>query len=264
MRKVFRAIAIFALLAVIGLSGLKLWEISAQTADESTVKKEVSVFRPQMPEVLFTGSQTGDSDVGNVAVPEQEEPESEPESEPVSQINQGIIDMQNEVNPDIKGWLTIPNTQIDYPFVIAADNDYYLRRNIYGKKATAGSLFIDYRNSPDFTDFNTVIYGHNMRNLSMFGELKLFANMDFFLENTTGVIFLEDKTLTLEIFAYMIVKANDSVIYDIYPGHNQFYDYVSANAGNYREPSARGQVVTLSTCSYQSDSARAVLLATIV
>ena len=104
MRKVFRAIAILALLAVIGLSGFKLWEILAQTADESTIKKEMSVFRPQMLEVQFTGLQTGDSDVGNVAMLGQEEPEPEPELEPVPQINQGIIDMQNEVNPIIRNY----------------------------------------------------------------------------------------------------------------------------------------------------------------
>ena len=248
--------AILAFIAVIGLSGYKIWEISAQTADEAAIKREMSKYRPQMPELRLVKSPAdylGDDDT---AASRQEEPEP--------QYNQEIIDMQNEVNPDIVGWLTIPNTQIDYPFVIASDNAYYLNRNIHGKQAAAGSLFIDYRCAPDFTDFNTVIYGHNMRNLSMFGELRLFANMSFFLENTSGVIFLEDKTLTLEIFAYMVVQANDSIVYSISPEQDQFYDYISANAGNYREPSARGQVVTLSTCSYQFDSARAVLLATIV
>ena len=258
MRKVIRAIAILAFLAVIGISGFKLWEISAQTVDESSVKREMAGYRPQMPEIQFINSQAGDSvDNGSAALGYEEQ-------EPQYQPNQGIIDMQNEVNSDILGWLTIPNTQIDYPFVIAADNDYYLGRNIHGQQAAAGSLFVDFRNSPDFTDFNTVIYGHNMKNLSMFGELRLFANREFFLENTYGVIFLEDRTLTLEIFAYMIVQARDPVIYDISPEQDAFYDYVSENASNYREPSARGQVVTLSTCSYEFNSARGVLLATVV
>ena len=245
-----------AFLAAIGLSGFKLWEISTRTADEAAVKREMSGYRPQMPEVQSARSQAGGGAANGTAALRHEEPGP--------QYNQGIIDMQNEVNSDIVGWLAIPNTRIDYPFAIASDNDYYLGRNLYGKQAASGSLFVDFRNSPDFTDFNTVIYGHNMKDLSMFGELRLFANIDFFLENTSGVIFLEDQTLKLEIFAYMVVQASDSMVYSISPEQDRFYDYVSKNAGNYREPSARGQVVTLSTCSYQFDSARAVLLAAVV
>ena len=144
MRKALDLIAILAFLALIGLSGLKLWEISAQTADEVTIKREMSGYQPQMPEIQLTPLHTDVSEGAGSAAPWFEEAEA--------YYNQDIIAMQNEVNADIVGWLTIPNTLIDYPFVIASDNEYYLHRNIHGKQAAAGSLFIDYRNAPDFTD----------------------------------------------------------------------------------------------------------------
>jgi sortase B len=176
-------------------------------------------------------------------------------------VNQSVIDLQAKY-PDALGWLTVPGTKIDYPFVQSKDNDYYLRRDLNGDYALAGTLFMDYRCEKDFTSQNTIIYGHHMKNGSMFGTLKAFNDKAFFGENRYGTIYLPNETLTLEFFAYMVVKSTDREIYSIEPGES-YLGYVSQNARQYRDIGlATGdRIVCLSTCSYEFDNARMVLLA---
>ena len=182
-------------------------------------------------------------------------------------VNQGVIDAQNEINGDIVGWLTIPGTAVDYLFVQAADNDYYLGTDLYGRSASAGSIFMDARNKEDFSDFNTILYGHHMKNGSMFQSLTKFAEGDFFEANLTGMIFLPYETYLLRIFAYMVIQADDAVIYgsltEASSQRNNFFDYVEKNALRFRDLGFTDQdrVVTLSSCSYAFNDARMVLLA---
>jgi sortase B len=176
-------------------------------------------------------------------------------------VNPLIIRLQTEVNGDVAGWLTVPNTNIDYPFVAAEDNQYYVERDIYENQAKAGSIFIDYLCAPDFSGFNTILYGHNMKNRSMFGDLRLFADESFLASSPAGTVLLKGETYTLEFFAFMVVRANDPVIFHPAPDQTFYFDYVKENARVYREPMSRQQVVTLSTCSYEFDGARMVVLA---
>ena len=74
-------------------------------------------------------------------------------------------------NPDVVAWIQIPALDISYPVVQGKDNSYYLHHMFDGKENKNGSIFIDYHNQPEFTDSNTIVYGHNMKNGSMFGTL---------------------------------------------------------------------------------------------
>ncbi|MCL1808494.1 MAG: class B sortase [Clostridiales bacterium] len=237
--KITRMLLITALTLVICLCGHQLWKITDQYAKEAQIKDEMAKF-----------------------LPEVEAAEAEPAlNDETPKGNQWIADMQGDVNSDIAGWLKIPETQIDYPFVQAADNNYYLRRDLHGKYAAAGSIFMDYRNKEDFTSFNTIIYGHYMKNNSMFGSLIFFADEWFFKSNPTGTAYLKDNTYSLEFFAYMVIRADDEIVYSTDMDKNRFFEYVKQNSRNYREPQTQGNVVTLSTCSYEFDDARIVLLA---
>ena len=184
-----------------------------------------------------------------------------------SVTNQSVIDAQNDVNSDIVGWLTIPNTKVDYLFVQAGTNEFYLHKDLNKKQAAAGSVFMDSANSKNFTDFNTIIYGHNMKNGSMFQSLRSFADDKFFAENQTGMIFLPHSTYMLRIFAYMVVNAGDTTIYNISPDPGTvvdgYFEYIRKNAKQFRELDFTGEdkVVTLSSCSYEYSDARMVLLA---
>jgi sortase B len=181
--------------------------------------------------------------------------------EPREVINQSVIDLQAKF-PDVVGWLTVPGTKIDYPFVWYKDNDHYLRRDLNGETATVGTLFMDYRCEKDFTSRNTIVYGHHMKNGSMFGTLKAFADKGFFEANRYGTIYLPRETLALEFFAYLVVKSTDTEIYSAAPSEN-YLEYVRRNARQYRDIglTGGGRIITLSTCSYEFDGARMVLLA---
>ena len=179
--------------------------------------------------------------------------------------NSFLLDLKRSVNEDIEAWIRIPNSCIDYPIVYSEDNNFYLNHDVYRKYAAAGSIFIDKRNNKEFMDFNTIIYGHNMKNGTMFGELINFNNMGYFLNNPTAQIFLPDATYTLEIFAFIKLMYDDEIIYGSVSETNciEFIKYVKSTALQYRDIqlSDNDRIVTLSTCTNDLADARIVLLA---
>lgn len=256
-----RIFMIILLTAVICLCGYKLWEMSERYVHEEQINKKIASYRP--PDIQQTKKTSEEESDETIS----EEPEEPDKNLPGLQPNKFVTDLRNEVNSDIVGWIRIPGTRIDYPFVQARDNNYYLRRDVFGGYALAGTIFMDYRCPKDFTGFNTIIYGHNMNNGSMFGDLCLFDDEGFFEDNRFGTIFLEDKTYKLEFFACMIVKEDDVIIYNPYAtpeNSDEFLEYVKRFARNYREPETENteNIATLSTCSYDG-SVRIVLLANI-
>ena len=179
--------------------------------------------------------------------------------------NVSLINAKRDINDDITAWIRIPNTRIDYPVAYYTDNDYYLNHDILKNNAASGSLFVDNRNNKEFIDFNTIIYGHNMKNGTMFGDLSNFSNMGYFSNNTSGLIFLPDKTYYLEIFAFLQIKQDNRIIYGSISGENftEFTEYVKQNALHYRDIqlSEYDRIVTLSTCADDGVDSRDVVLA---
>jgi sortase B len=237
--KAFRIIAAAALIAVIAISGLSALQIQKGYTAEEAASKEVAPYRPIMPVVAETDEQ-----------------------EPY--VNQGILDLQVKY-PDAIGWITIPHTGIDYPFVQSEDNDEYLQKDIDGNFAVAGTLFLDCLSSSDFSDFNTIIYGHHMKNGTMFGPINMFGDEEFFNTNKTGTIFLEDKTYTMEFFAYIVVRSDDLAVYDSPTNSSDIgssLDYIRENARYYRDigVGTGDHIVTLSTCAYEFKDARMLLI----
>ena len=108
----------------------------------------------------------------------------------------------NTINPEIIGWLRIGALDLSYPIAQAADNDYYLHRTFEGKDNFAGCIFLNCDNSKFFTDQNSIVYGHNMKNGSMFGTLKKFREQETYDDNPYFWIF----TPTL-IYQYRIFSA---------------------------------------------------------
>ena len=106
-----------------------------------------------------------------------------------------------KVNGDIYAWINIPNTPVDYPILRNENNAFYLNRNVEKKYSVYGSIYTEDYNSKDFLDFNTLIYGHNMKNGTMFGSLKKFRGAKFFEENRYINIYMENRILKYEIFA---------------------------------------------------------------
>lgn len=114
------------------------------------------------------------------------------------------FDELREENPDIVAWIRSDdpeNTGIDYPVFYSGDNEKYLRRDLYGKSHIAGSIFLEGLNRPDFTDYYTVIYGHNMNDGSMFGGLKKYRKKEFWEENPYFTLYTEGAVYRYQIFA---------------------------------------------------------------
>ena len=251
MSKAVRIIVALVLVACIAYSTYMVLEISGEYDKADAFKAEMLVFHPEpLP------SPTPEPPIPATAPPK------------ISRPNQSIVDAQNDINPDIVGWITIPGTVIDYLFVHSADNADYLKRDLRGSPASAGSIFMDFRNSRDFSDFNSILYGHHMKNGSMFHDLRRFGDEDVFKAIQTGTIYLADRTYAIRIFAYLVIDANDTAIYQtLYmadqDGVDTYLGYVKQHARRFREPdlSFGDQVVTLSTCAYEFEGARMVLLA---
>lgn len=164
-----------------------------------------------------------------------------------------------ETNADIYAWIYIPNTDIDYPVLQhETDDAYYLRRDLDGNKNTAGCIFSEHTyNSKEFDDFNTVLYGHNMRDKTMFQNLHNFEDAAFFEENRYVYIYLPDRVLVYDIFAaYEFsdrhVLANYSTISDA--GKQKYLDEVfdvrdmKAHFREDVEVTVDNHILTLSTC----------------
>ena len=165
-----------------------------------------------------------------------------------------------ELNPDIKGWIYFENETISYPILQGKDNEEYIRTTYNGKEATAGSIFMDVENKADFTDNHTLIYGHNMKDLTMFGKLKYYkTDEDYFPDHKYFQIITSNKKLRYQVFAYKEVE-EDSLIYAVYSNSNtDFYKFaknVISSANQCPEGVIVGyddRVVTLSTCTDRDD-----------
>lgn len=106
-----------------------------------------------------------------------------------------------EINPEIYAWIRIPDTKIDYPILQheGEDQGYYLTRDIYGENSQAGSIYTEHYNRKDFTDPNTLLYGHNMKNGSMFHNVRYFAEREYFDEHEDLYIYVPGKILKYQI-----------------------------------------------------------------
>lgn len=118
-----------------------------------------------------------------------------------------------EINPEVLGWLTIYDTNIDYPLVQGEDNEKYLNHNPKLEAEGSGSLFLDYRNAKNFTDFNTIIFGHHMAHHEMFGDLDLFLDEDFWNAHEYGNLIYDGQNHGLQFIAMLQCDAYDFFIY---------------------------------------------------
>lgn len=170
------------------------------------------------------------------------------------------------INPDVCAWLTIDDTNIDYPVVRGSDNVKYVNTDVYGDFSLSGSIFLDYRNSRTFSDNYSLLYGHHMSNGAMFGDLDSFSETEFFNTHQTGTLYLLSGAFRIKIFACMKVDAYDALFYS--PGNLQETQMQSlltraANeAVQFRDidTNSNVKVIALSTCSDTTTNGRTVVL----
>ena len=160
-----------------------------------------------------------------------------------------------KVNEDIIGWIRVSALGISYPIAQSTDNDYYLHRTFERVDNFAGCIFMEYQNHSDFSDKNTIIYGHNMKNGSMFGTLRKFYEDEVYEKAPYFWIYTPDKIYRYDIFSCAEV-AVDSLAYQITFSEEGSFDQFIRDAysrsvvkGNDIKVTAEDKIVTLSTCT---------------
>lgn len=218
----------------------------------------------------------------NLRVTEKEELETESEKMLENTIEntteevilcESIYDFEQlkETNEDIYAWITIPGTQVDYPVLQSEEDDYYLDKNLDHSTGYPGCIYTNQCNRKSFDDLNTILYGHNMKNDSMFGSLHDYEAEENFETNRMIYVYTEEKRLTYEIV--VAVKFTDVYIPEVYgtvstSGNEQFMVDLKENAQRYstvshileREVLPEEKLITLSTCISGESSKRYIIV----
>ncbi len=189
---------------------------------------------------------------------------NEEQSIETAPITVSFSELLNECR-DVVGWLYCEGTEINYPIVQSSDNDYYLRRLLDGTWNIAGSIFLDYRNASDFSDWNSIVYGHNMKNDSMFGSLEKYKNQDYYEEHPVCYLLTPDKDYKIELIGGYTTSTDASLAYSI-PVTSEERDKLIEQVQRTStfqadiQISDQDRLITLSTCAYDFDNARYVLV----
>lgn len=178
----------------------------------------------------------------------------------------------HDKNKDIAGWLTIEGTGIDYPVMQCTDDEFYLHHDFYGKKSPHGCLFV--KKQADLTSgTNFIIYGHSMKDGSMFGDLDLYETEEFYKQHsfiTFDTLYKERTYKILSVFRTQVDSAkNDTFKYyqfykaDTKKQFDNFYQNIkNLSLYNTKVKAKFGDTfLTLSTCSYHTDNGRFVVVA---
>lgn len=171
--------------------------------------------------------------------------------------------------PGIVAWVRIENTAVDYPVMQGQDNDFYLSHLPNGKGAQRGSIFLDYHNMPDFSDRNTLIYGHNMKSGSMFGSLKKYETASYYQDHPTVLIFTPKKNIEVELFAGYLINASEEIPPILFWDDNAFESYIKdikerSIFDSDVTVSADDRLVSLCTCSYDVRDGRLILVGKLI
>lgn len=173
------------------------------------------------------------------------------------------FDTLQSVNPDIQAWLYMSGSSIHSPVLQAEDNSTYLYRLADGSSNAHGSLFLDCRNAGDFSDWNTLIYGHNMKDGSMFGGLKKYRKQAYYDVHPEMTLFTPEKTYRMEIFAAVTTDVS-AAVYRVPAAREERDELVQWAQRNSEiecdvSIGTEDRIVTLSTCTGGDDDRFVVL-----
>ena len=177
--------------------------------------------------------------------------------------NEVDLDLLKEDYPDVQGYIEIKDTNISYPIVQGEDNEYYLNHLLNGDKNKMGSIYLDYRNN-GFNDDNTVIYGHNMNDKTMFSELENYKDDDYYENHKSYTLYTETGNLEVEIVAAYIADASKESLPINFKGEEleEYLNKVSENNILDSEVNIKkeNKIITLCTCADTYDTSRLVLI----
>ena len=164
------------------------------------------------------------------------------------------LDALRQTNPDVVGWIAIPGTELSYPLMQGEDNQYYLTHSWTKKKSAVGSIYLDYRNSEDMSDFNSIIYGHRMSDGSMFNSLRHYKDQSYWEEHPSIYIVTDEGILCYDVFSAYEADAVNGSTYRLgleeAKGQQAYINYCSRRSVVESDvaPQPGDHIITLSTC----------------
>lgn len=230
------------------------------------VGREIEAALKDVLEAVYSGSA---AEVKNIWTDNREN-QKEREKEPV--ILEKYADLYEE-NPDLTGWLSIEGMKIDYPVMQCEDDEYYLHHDFYGNEDKYGCLYVRERADVDTPGTNFIIYGHNMRDGSMFGDLDLYKDEAFFEEHSVisfDTLYEERTYEIVAVFLSRVYREDEEVFkyYDFYDAHTpeefqDFYENIKSMSLYDTKVTAKygDTFITLSTCAYHVEDGRLVVVA---
>lgn len=208
-------------------------EAAAETTEETT--EETTPATKSAGELIWVPEEVSDDPV-------------------LEELKKTDLSALREVNPDVVGWIRVPDTKIDYPVVQGEDNEYYLKHTWQNSENSVGTIFMDYRSSPALTDFNTLIYGHNMRGGSMFASLRSYSQQSYYEEHPYVYLVVDNGVFRFEVFSAYKAEL-DASAYGLSFQQRETREKFLADAAEKSdietgiEPGVRDRILTLSTCS---------------
>ena len=176
----------------------------------------------------------------------------------------------NIINKDTIGWITIAGTSIDYPIVQGSDNYYYLTHDYNRNESKYGSIFMDCHNAADFSDKHTILYGHNMKNGSMFHDLNEYRSHDFFDEHTYIEVYSQDVYRKWMVFSTYSTKPDFNYLQTAFDSREEYSIFLNALLSHSEfsdekvQVNTEDKILTLSTCSDDLENGRRVVHAKLV
>lgn len=190
-------IIVFAVIAVCA-AGFLIYNLTDNTHSISDIVKNPTQNQSQTQNV----TQGAESQKADDNKTESKKADNKSES---LEVVENPVDFKtaHEINSDIYSWIYIPNTNVDYPVAQSSDDDdsFYLSHNVYKEYQFSGTIYSEKKNSKDYSDPVTMLYGHNMLNGSMFATLHNFADKDFFDKNEYMYVYTTDRAYTYKIYS---------------------------------------------------------------
>ncbi len=187
----------------------------------------------------------------------------------VTITTQDTFGQLQQINEDVKAWLTIYGTNIDYPVLQGRDDLQYASEDVFGMASLTGAIYMSAGNTSDFSDYYNIIYGHHMENGAMFGDIDKYEEENYFNSHRTGILYTPGQIYDVDIYALVRTNAYNDIIYGVADKDAEDYDglrkFVEDNylVGTSLPLSENSRLVAFSTCSSVDTNGRLVLFASL-
>lgn len=249
MRKIINIILVAIIIVCLSIIGYKYYNYNK----DDKLNSEIQDLQPVINEA---------SDLDNNSSGENDGQDQSKDGDYVNSANEEEL---KSINSDYKMWIQIENTNINYPVVQSSDNDYYLKHNFRKESNISGTVFVESANDID-NDKNIILYGHNMRNGTMFNNITNYKEESFFNEDNKISIIMNNTLYEYEVFSVYVKNVSEVNLAIGFASEDEFinYAYNQADESIYKKDvdfSAEDNLITLVTCSYEFTDARTIVVA---